>query len=241
MPRFVVYACALPLAFLPAHTEVAQNSRDSYHHLSTRGRQLFDDLAQRRGEADFAAAYNDLRVSQRTTFEAIIHAMEFLDIDQYVQTVDKIWGKATISEWADEGRHQFRLSVTLTEDATKSLRARDDFRSEPFGHVKQPNGDLVGGSQRDVVGLTKYLLDAILGQTDCVRQESGAGEASLQVSWLQDNPTVGDIDIDYRVLGERHTEPDNSDIRSSTDTTPHFDIHILTYGGSANALPNWWR
>lgn len=242
MARFVAYACALPLAILVGQAEVAQSSTDSYHHLSARGRQLFDDLAQRRGEADSAAAYNDLRESQRTTFEAIIHAMELIGIDQYVQAVDKIWGKARISDWADEGRHQFRLSVRLTKDAASSLREHDDFRLEPLGHVKRANGDLVGGSERDVVGLVRYVLDLALGRTDSVRQESDDGRASLQVSWLEDDPTIGDIDIDYRVLGDGHTEPDNSDIRSSTGTTLHFDIHMLTYGGgSANALTNWWE
>lgn len=71
----------------------------SWDFLSPRGQELF---------ADGAASYNRLEESRRTTFHAIIHALEAVELDHLVVSVDAIWGALPSSS---EGRHQYRLSV----------------------------------------------------------------------------------------------------------------------------------
>ena len=253
MKRFVL-AALFSLAVIGGHAWVVLHSQpaagiESYRHLTVRGQELFDNLADRNGQLDDAHTYHALEESQRTTFEAIIHALESLGIDDYVKTVDRIWGEAQRPEWQGQGRHQFRLSVTLTDGSTDRLRDHPDFEFESIGHVKRSNGDLVGGLSTTrnkllTLGISELLaVGRALRQTDCVRQRGSS--ASLQISWLENEPTIGDIDIDYRATSDliAHGRPDNSDIRASaTGGYPHYVLHMTTYLPRRGILlKNWWN
>ena len=211
----------------------------SWDLLSPRGQDLF---------ADGAASYNRLEESRRTTFHAIIHALEAVDLDHLVVSVDEIWGALPSSS---EGRHQHRLSVTLTKGAVEELESRDDFTKHGCGgHVKRADGQLVGwpewfgrfGLAGRLVG--QAVVEGVIrrcSETDTVRQRrSDISPASIQISWLEDEPTVGDIDIDYvekrNILG--HLSPRNSDVTFQfPEGEPHYLLHLMTFGG----LPQWWR
>lgn len=190
----------------------------AYEHLSTRGRELF------RGSA---TDYDAMSESKQTTFHAIVHALEAVRIDHLVVSVDRIWGADITTR---NGRDQYRLSVTLTEDAVDELRARDDFEENRLGHVKRQNGDLVG----DLGPLGLGFFGA-LTETQSVRQKSSP--ASIQISWLTGKATTGDIDIDYvsRDITNLfdHLDQRNSDITYRT----HYQRHIRTFGD----LSRWWR
>ncbi len=147
MVRFV-------LASVVAATLQGTAPDSSWDLLSPRGQELFA------GDAD---SYNRLEESRRTTFHAIIHALEAVELDHLVVSVDEIWGALPSSS---EGRHQYRLSVTLTKGAVEELESRDDFTKRSHGHVKRANGQLVGGLGPLGVGFFTALRE-----TDCVRQD----------------------------------------------------------------------
>ena len=210
----------------------------SWDLLSPRGQELF---------ADGAASYNRLEESRRTTFHAIIHALEAVDLDHLVVSVDKIWGALPSSS---EGRHQHRLSVTLTKGAVEELESRDDFTKHGCGgHVKRADGQLVGwpewpgrlGRVGQLLGRVVELYLRNCSETDTVRQRrSPISPASIQISWLEDELTVGDIDIDYveKRKYRQHISPRNSDVTFQfPEGEPHYLLHLRTFGG----LPEWWR
>lgn len=209
----------------------------SWDFLSPRGQELF---------ADGAASYNRLEESRRTTFHAIIHALEAVDLDHLVVSVDEIWGALPSSS---EGRHQHRLSVTLTKGAVEELESRDDFTKHGCGgHVKRADGQLVGwpewtgrlGPLAQPVGHLERFLRGCR-DTDSVRQRrSPISPASMQISWLEDEPAIGDIDIDYveKSKYRQHISPRNSDVTFQfPEGEPHYLLHLRTFGG----LPEWWR
>ena len=196
----------------------------SYQHLSAQARAFVDRLAgvgDGDGQADDAAVYNALEESERTTFEAIMHALEAQGLLGLVVSVTAVWGEIPGSR---EGRDQFRLSVTLTEGAPARFRG-SGYPGRGGAHVKLPSGTRVG--RRDA---------------DTARQSEGP--PSMQVSWLKRDPTVGEIDIDYVpfglldfVLGTGHLSPHNSDVRADLLGPPaNYDVHVRRYG----RLERWW-
>ena len=195
-------------------------SSDSYEYVVERARPLALELA------GSATGYNNLSVSERTTFEAIMHALEAEGLLRIVKSVAKTWGQGP-----GRGVDQFRLSVVLVNGAVALLRDQPDFRHSRFGHVKLPDGRVIDP------GHWQFL------NVDSVRQRRRAGveqQALLQISWKEENPLVAEIDIDYRRTDDPgHFRPGNSDIRSRTDDgLSHYDLHVQSYGDS---LENWWR
>ena len=170
-----------------------------------------------------ALSYNSLTESQRATFEAIVHALYAQGIFAIVEEVTEIWGEDRTS---DDGRDQFRVSVVLVEGAVEFLLAHRDYRKSVFlgiglGHVKLPNGDVVGD-----------------GGADSVRQVAER-RPELQISWLEADYTIGEIDIDYRE-GSSHTEAANSDVRASVGGELHLDLHRERYRRPPD-IDAWWR
>lgn len=218
MGRFAVVSLVATFPFVASST---QGGRDSYQYLSVRGKELVAPLV----ENDPAQVYNSWRQSERTTFEAIVHALEALQIDHLVERVDVPWGVSR----STDGRDQYRLSVTLTPGAVEEIRDNEDFTVWSFGgHVKLPNGHVVGR----LVAPWSFLTAA--GQTDTARQNRhGSPRASVQISWLESDERTADIDIDYLTIeAADHGKPFNSDVRFGS----HHEIHELTFG----RLTNWW-
>ena len=228
----VIAVIALFLAAAANSSALAQpGSRDSYQYLSDRGKELFDGLADANGQPDDAERYNQQEESKRSTFEAIMHVLESLGLDHLVQSVDAIWGAAA----SQDGLDQYRVSVTFVDRAVRQLRAQTDFQFYRFGHVKLPDGTVIGRLDHP------FALIAAVARTDSVRQRRPAfGEAaSMQISWLEDRPTTGEVDIDYRKPGDlAHSYSTNSDVRFQMSGISHYRLHEQTYGAG---LINWWR
>ena len=223
----VVLATGLLLASLGVSSGSQPNG--SYQHLSDPAKMFIDQLyGDGDGQLDDAADYNALKESERTTFEAIMHALEADGLLHLVTSVTAIWGEIPRST---QGLDQFRVSVTLAEGAPERLRD-NGFPGRRGSHVKLPHGDRVGPRE-----------------TATARQSGGP--PSTQVSWLKRDPTVGEIDIDYipfggvefslsfiaNVMGFGHTSPQNSDVRADPPgNPPNYDVHVGRYG----CLERWW-
>lgn len=189
---------------------------DSYQYLSADAGALIDGYLMNKGLPRGSRGYHMLSESQRTTFESIIHALESEGHLGIVAEVIEIWGEMQGAAGVD----QFRLSVILTPWAVDALLSQGYRRSLfGYGHVKLPSGAVQG------------RLDA-----DSVRQPGR--RPTLQISWLEEDRTVGDIDIDYRAMHEGHHHPSNSDIRAGiAGGETHHERHVEKFG----YIQDWWR
>lgn len=168
------------------------------------------------GAAREPAAYMTLTSSQRATYEAIIHALDRQKLLTIVDAVTAIWGGEDLPS---SGRDDFRISVVLDPNALSALwNAGFDFDGR--GHVKLASGNRARDSS-----------------TDSAR---GPGELPrLHVSWLRNDPRIGEIDIDYREgFFGGHLSALNSDIRASWAEIPHYCMHRAKYD---SRLVNWWN
>ena len=156
--------------------------------------------------------YNGLTQDQQTTFESVTHALENTQLTDnkgrpikdkdgnQLNALNLVAGITQISgeiKGEKEGRKQFRLLVDLKDGAIDKIANSKEFNDGSFfglagnGHIFK-NGQVISAT-----GL---------------RQKGN--EPKLQVSYLKKNKLEADIDVDYRGLGEGHTEPYNSDIRA---------------------------
>jgi hypothetical protein len=164
-------------------------------------------------------AYDNARLSIRTTFDAVTHALlnaEMTDshgkslgraID-LVSAVDQVMGE----ESGASGDQQFRLYVYLKPNAVDILN-----RSQEFLHDK------------DNTGYHK-------GFPICYRLKNGP--PSIQFSVSRDHK-LSDVDVDYRSSGfpkgllNGHLTAANSDVRAGNNLTLH--------DGRWSGLNGWWR
>lgn len=212
-----VLALSAPIAAL-AQPNPATNS---YQYLSEPGKVPLGNFVD-------AERYRRLTKSQRSTYESIAHALESVGKLDIVQVVTAIWGA---DPGSTDGKDQFRISVILADGAVEDLLEEGSGFSKAqfglgrfsvgWGHVKLPDGTVV-----DYRG------------ADSVRQVVHRRPA-LQISWLEADSRVGEIDIDYRE-GSSHNLPANSDV---TDELPdggptHYKLHVERYGAG---LTRWWR
>lgn len=216
----------LPGAGASQESESSSEARQfggEYAALNDRQKALVDDLFARfariTGEkVDPADAYNRIRLSVRTTFDAVTHALTTsrltdattgeslgtaLDLIDYVESVQgKVKGAG--------GDRQFRVYVELKPGARERLD-----RSEEF----QRKGD-------NTIFHKGYPLN--------YRQE---GVPSMQISMSRDGRRA-DIDVDYRSekfpasLINGHLTAANSDIRAG-----NYGRHTQRWEG----LVNWWE
>ena len=219
----VAFATVVCASVAPVAAQTASGSVDasrSYQYLSQDARNLVDRFLAEKGLPQGARGYNSLRKSRRTTFEAIVNALYAQGIFAIVDEVTGIWGE---DQQSSDGKDQFRISVRLARGAVEFLLSHRHYYKAPFGwgHVKKPSGDVV--EWRDA---------------DSVRQRGR--RPGLQISWLEDDDTIGEIDIDYREDYEDHGGAANSDIQASSDGEPHLDRHRERYRLPPDLNP-WWR
>lgn len=185
-----------------------------YADLSVRAKALVDDLV------GGPSVYEGLTYAQQTTLAAILHALEAEGLLDILTEIICVWGEAFDADGSHstQGMDQFRLSVTLTADTARRLTHFDAPSSR--GHVKLPSSVV---TTRGVVSVRQL-----------------GGPPSIQVSWLREDVTCGEIDIDYvrtDVLGFRfglfkgHMTPENSDVRE------HVNAHERGYRSD---LVTWW-
>lgn len=225
----VIFAAAMSVAGVqPPESE----STGSYQYLSENSQKLIDRfLSDVRGLPPGAASYNSLEVAERSTYEAIMHALESLELHCLITDVNEVWGVTT---GGGRGRDSYRISVNLASGAPEKLEKRGF--GVALGHVKSPDGQVVGRLNHP------FEIITALARTGSARQPRPAtGEAaSLQVSWLRDTPTTGEVDIDYSRVGVfgRNTAM-NSDVRMRNGVVvSHYRVHVRTYG---EGLVAWWR
>jgi hypothetical protein len=162
-----------------------------------------------------------LTVAQRATYEAIIHALDHHKLLGIVDAVTAVWGQECQGNGllSTKGAEQFRLSVVLSYDAPTRLW-ESKFKFIGRGHVRRASGASVSRNN-----------------TDSAREPGDLPK--LQVSWLRDDPRIGEIDIDYRSLWSvPHLDPENSDVREvNPQGTPHYCLYRAKYG---DELTDWW-
>ena len=218
----VISGVVVAAGVLLAAPQPQSSQSGSYHYLSDRGRELAGGIAQ---DAD---AYNRLTVSQRATFEAVVHALEREGIDGLIVSVTAVWGEDPRST---DGTRQFRVSVVLVKDVERILNDNGyDLRDR--GHVILPTGEQQKGDS----------------DADSARQPGRPPK--LQISWLEADPTIGEVDIDYRelqfkfgslwrlIIGGGHLEPNNSNVMAQLPGgRSHYSLHLERYGPE---LVPWW-
>ena len=179
-----------------------------HHYNATTGSQLVPEQA-----------YNNARLSIRTTFDAVTHALLTAKITDaqgnslgraidLVDAVDQVMGE----ESGAAGDHQFRLYVYLKPNAVDILsRSQEFFRD------------------RDNTSYHKGFP---------ISYRLNAGPPSIQISVSRDHK-LSDIDIDYRSSGfpkallNGHLSAANSDVRAGNN----LDRHDSRWSG----LNGWWR
>ena len=196
----------------------------SYDTLRPEQRKLVDDFIRRYNQTTASKmvareAYDAARVSVRTTFDAVTHALIKANMTDangkslgrafdLVDAVDEILG-----EEADVGGdRQFRLYVYLKPNAFETLSQSREF------HRDRDN--------------TVYHK----GFPTCYRLKDGP--PSIQISLSRDR-RMADIDVDYRsstfpkALFNGHLSAANSDVRAGNN----LDRHDQRWSG----LSGWWR
>ncbi|UCF38674.1 MAG: hypothetical protein JSU96_07515 [Acidobacteriota bacterium] len=196
----------------------------TYQGLEVEQRRLVDNyfgrLAAALGrEFDSEEAYDNLPLSVRTTFEAVTNALletPLTDIDGtsrgpaigIVDQVEAVHGRIRDAR----GDHQFRIYVTLKDDAVDQLKASNEFQRGADNTVYHK------------------------GYPQNYRQQGGA--PSMQVSIAEDDRRA-DIDVDYRsssfpsALFNGHLTAANSDVRAG-------DNHVR-HTRRWEGFRNWWR
>ena len=196
----------------------------SYAALRPEQKRLIDDFIRNYNSttgSDLVAeqAYDNARLSTRTTFDAVTHALlnaKMTDAQgkslgraiDLVEAVDQVMGE----ESGVGGDLQFRLYVYLKPDALDLLS-----RSQEFSHDKDNS---------------VYHK----GFPICYRLKKGP--PSIQFSISRDQK-LSDVDVDYRSSGfpkalvNGHLSASNSDVRAGNN----LDRHDRRWSG----LNGWWR
>ena len=225
------WAGVVALAALGAATEASQAAPEqarpfggTYSELSDVQRTLIDDIVARfcritGREVSPAEVYDGARLSVRTTFEAVSHALSRstltdpetgstlgrpIDLIDHLERVEgRVKGRG--------GDRQFRLYVALAPGALETLERSREFRRTADNTIFHK------------------------GYPISFRQEGGY--PSIQFSVSRDGARA-DIDVDYRsskfpnALFNGHLTSANSDVRAGNHRR---------HDGRWSGLPNWWE
>src|SRR6516225_1571574 len=197
---------------------------ESYATLLPDQKRLLEDFARRYNQTtgstlDPEQAYDGARVSVRTTFDAVTHALLSTKLTNekgqslgraidLVEALDQVLGE----EAGAGGDRQFRMYVYLKSDAIEILST-----SREFFHDKDN---------------TVYHK----GFPICYRLKNGP--PSIQFSISKDE-RMSDIDVDYRsstfpkALFDGHLTAGNSDVRAGGN--------LVTHDNRWEGLNGWWR
>src|SRR6516164_5125600 len=196
----------------------------SYDTLLPEQKKLVDDFIRRYNEttgnkATPKEAYDNARMSVRTTFDAVTHALLSTKMTDekgqnlglaldLVDAIDEVMGE----EAGARGDQQFRMYVYLKSNAFDILSRSREFYRDKDNTVYHPGFPL------------------------CFRLKHGP--PSIQFSISRDE-RMSDIDVDYRsstfpkALFDGHLTAGNSDIRAGNN----LDTHDNRWAG----LSGWWR
>ncbi|HEX4773198.1 MAG TPA: hypothetical protein VH351_20360 [Bryobacteraceae bacterium] len=225
--KAVANVTSVSMAMTATTEESTGGSRElgeSYSALRPEQKRLVDDLIRHYNATTGSKlvseqAYDNARLSVRTTFDAVTHALlnatmtdaqgnslgRAIDL---VEAVDQVMGE----EAGASGDHQFRLYMYLKPNAVDLLSRSQEFfrdRDNATYHKGFP---------------ISYRLKK--------------GPPSIQISVSRDHK-LSDIDIDYRSSGfpkalvNGHLSAANSDVRAGNN----LDRHDSRWSG----LNGWWR
>jgi hypothetical protein len=196
----------------------------SYAALRPEQKRLVDDFVRRYNATTGSnlipeQAYDNARLSIRTTFDGVTHALLNVKITDahgkslgraidLVDAVDEVMGE----ESGVGGDRQFRLYVYLKPKAVDILSQNQEFLHDRDNSVYHK------------------------GFPICYRLKNGP--PSIQISISRDNK-LADIDVDYRsssfpqALVNGHLSASNSDVRAGNNLDRH--------DGRWSGLNGWWR
>jgi hypothetical protein len=230
---FSFVALGLVIAQTPNQNKAATSQKQksetlelgkSYAALRPEQKRLVDDFVRRYNGITGSNlipehAYDNARLSIRTTFDAVTHALLNAKITDahgkslgraidLVDAVDEVMGE----ESGVGGDRQFRLYVYLKPKAVDILSQNQEFLHDRDNSVYHK------------------------GFPICYRLKNGP--PSIQISISRDNK-LADIDVDYRsssfpkALVNGHLSASNSDVRAGNNLDRH--------DGRWSGLNGWWR
>ena len=198
----------------------------AYSDLDARRRALIDGWVARLSKVsvqpiDAGALYDTkIRVSTKTTFEAVTHALmttsltdaatgeRFGDALDLVERIDSVKGEVP----GASGDHQFRMYAALKAGAMASLERSREFR--------------------------RGVDNTVYHKGFPINYRATGGTPSIQISIARDGRNA-DVDVDYRgssfpvALFNGHLTSANSDVRAGAN----YDRHVNRWTG----FSNWWR
>ena len=130
-----------------------------------------------------------------------------------IEELRGIWGSRPGNT---EGRHQFRLSVYFKPGVRAALTSSKVFDDTGGAHVLLPGGD----DDPKFKGFT-------LGDNPETWRQVTDSPPRLQVSILESDERVGDIDVDFDTW-LCHLQPSNSDVGSMTKASHAHLTHLNT-------------
>ncbi len=227
MPFFIA-AVLLFLVYLdPANASTqqpSQASKLSYDRLYEKSRQLFNHWTEVQNKSQNeklspVERYDELTLSQRTTFEAVTHALYFSKLTNQsgkpmgtaLDLVAELEGIAGEVE-GKRGDVQYRLYVKMIPGAESKLLESQEFKKDKDNTVYHK----------------EYPLN--------FRQKGKY--PTIQFSMMRDGSRA-DIDVDYRsskppqALFNGHLTAGNSDVRAGNN----YNGHLSRWAG----LINWWK
>ena len=215
---------AKPTSRPSAKTEHNEEFGKSYATLRPAQRRLIDDYIRRYNQTTGSkivaqTAYDDARMSVRTTFDAVTHALLTAKMTDehgknlghaidFIDAIDDVMGE----EQNVGGDRQFRVYVYLKPNTFDLLTRAREFKRERDNSVYHK------------------------GFPTCFRLINGP--PSIQVSMSRDRH-MADIDVDYRsskfpqALVNGHLTASNSDVRAGDNLDRH--------DGRWQGLSGWWR
>ena len=202
--------------------------------LTEEAERLLSGYGQFKGYRDTSpgAVEATLTADRRTVFHAAVRAL-FTEIlarggnpsgyrlIDFVDHVTGIWG---LRPGNNQGRHQFRVSLTWRPGFVSALEGSRNLPSTSGPHVLMPGGD-------DDPMFTSF--DVRAGRHSRTHREA-VDPPNIQVSYLRRDPSVGEIDIDFHgvpILCFCHCTPSNSDPSSAKrGGHSHLDDFNVRYG-----------
>lgn len=181
---------------------------------------------------DPAVVYKNLSPDRQAVFDSIVRAL-FVPIQDeegnagkrvidFVEEVRGIWG---VRPKQKEGRHMFRLSLRFAASLRDTLKESSNLPGSTNGHVllsMQKGGD-------DDPAFTDF--SKLLKTSDVQTFREATKEPRLQVSVLKNDPTTGEVDIDFdgmTLLCGCHCKPSNSDV-GSRKPAPDKHLHLTAF------------
>jgi hypothetical protein len=228
-----------------------QSSLTPDQELAEKVRDLMKSYAKHKGkpEADWQTIYLNLSPDRRAVFDAAVRHLFFQPVSNgvpigkrlidYVEAVHGIWG-VRLNE--GDGKKQFRLSIVWNPLVIKYLQVVHDtggnISRSDLGHVLMPGADETPSSQPVKVD--------VRGPGGVVTYRESSTAQRLQASFLTENPSIGEVDVDYDKTpclypGSCHCQPSNSDVGSfaSNNTDHHLKLHNTATARFSPLAPAW--